>query len=110
MNFYIGNSIDEVDIGNENIEFSDELIAFICKIDKRIMFGMNKLCEIDPYDDVEVAKEDLQDIIAICHYIIESSLLHGYYDESEGTQMLNNLIEIAQDALRRNMGLVSIGD
>ena len=29
MNFYIGNSIDEIDEQDVNIEFSDELIDFI---------------------------------------------------------------------------------
>ena len=29
MNFYIGNSIDEIDEQDVNVEFSDELIDFI---------------------------------------------------------------------------------
>lgn len=32
MNFYIGNSIDEIDEQDVNIEFSDELIDFIYMI------------------------------------------------------------------------------
>lgn len=110
MNFYIGNSIHEINIEDESSEFSDELIGFIYKVDKQVLFGMNKLYEIAPYDDTEISKEDLQDIIQICNYLLDSSLLHGYNDESEGIEMLKNLIEIAQEALRRDTGLVSIGD
>lgn len=110
MNFYIGNSIHEINVRDENIEFSDELMGFIYKVDKQVLFGMNKLYDIDPYGDVEISKEDLQDIIQICNYLLNSSLLHGYNDELEGIESLKNLIDIAQEALRRNSGLVSIGD
>lgn len=110
MNFYIGNSIHEINVRDGNIEFSDELMGFIYKVDKQVLFGMNKLYDIDPYGDVEISKEDLQDIIQICIYLLNSSLLHGYNDEHEGIESLKNLIDIAQEALRRNSGLVSIGD
>lgn len=110
MNFYIGNSIHEINVRDENIEFSDELIGFIYKVDKQVLFGMNKLYDIDPYGDVEISKEDLQDIIKICNYLLNSSLIHDYNDETEGIESLKNLIDIAQEALRRNSGLVSIGD
>ena len=110
MNFYIGNSLDEVDINAENVEFSDELIEFIYKTDNQVKFEMNKLYEINPYDDVEVSKDELQDIIQICNRILDSAVLEGYKDEREGIQMINDLIELGQEALGRDMGLVSIGD
>ena len=49
MNFYIGNSIDEVDIQSDNVEFSDELIEFIYKLRKHVPFDMSKLYEINLY-------------------------------------------------------------
>ena len=48
MNFYIGNSIDEIDEQDVNIEFSDELIDFIYKMSGRVSFDMSKLYKIDP--------------------------------------------------------------
>ena len=62
MNFYIGNSIDEIDEQDVNIEFSDELIDFIYKMSGWVSFDMSKLYKIDPYDDVEVSKNDLSPI------------------------------------------------
>lgn len=59
VNFYIGNSINEIDVHNANVQFSDELIHFIYKKSKQVSFDMSKLYEIDPYDDVEVAENDL---------------------------------------------------
>lgn len=63
MNFYIGNSIDEIDEQDVNVEFSDELIDFIYKMSGQVSFHMSKLYEINPYDDVEISKNDLSQII-----------------------------------------------
>ena len=80
MNFYIGNSIDEIDEQDVNVEFSDELIDFIYKMSGRVSFDMSKLYKINPYDD------------------------------AEGRQMLQDLLEIIKKAITRELGLVSIGD
>lgn len=110
MNFYIGNSINEIDEQDINIEFSDELIDFIYKLSKQEPFDMSKLYEINPYVDVKVSKNDLYQIIEVCNYILDTSLLQTYEEPDEGNQMLKNLVEIAQKAQSRDLGLVSIGD
>lgn len=110
MNFYIGNSIDGIDEQDVNVEFSDELIDFVYRLSKRESFDMSKLYEINPYVDVEVSKDDLSEIIEICNYIKDKSLLHTYKEPEEGNQMLGDLVDIAQKAQLRNLGLISIGD
>lgn len=110
MNFYMGNSIDEIDEQDVNIEFSDELIDFVYKLSKQAPFDMSKLYEINPYVDVEVHKDDLAQIIEVCNYILDTSLLQTYEEPDEGNHMLKNLVEIAQKAQSRDLGLVSIGD
>lgn len=110
MNFYIGNSINEVNEQDVNVEFSDELIDFIYKSSKQVPFDMSKLHEIDPYDDVEVSINDLSQIIEVCNYILDASLLQNYKEPDEGSKMLQDLVEIAQKAMSRDLGLVSIGD
>lgn len=110
MNFYIGNSIGEINEQDFNVEFSDELIDFIYKMRKQVSCDMSKLYQIDPYDDVEVSKSDLQQIVEICRYILDTELLQNYGDLSEGMQMIQNLMKITQKALKREVGLVSIGD
>lgn len=110
MNFYIGNSIDEIDEQDVNVEFSDELTDFIYKMSRQVSFDMSKLYEIDPYDDVEVSKNDLSQIVEICNYILDTSLLQSYEEPDEGRQMVQDLLEIIQKAMTRDMGLVSIGD
>lgn len=110
MNFYIGNSMDEIDKQDVNVEFSDELIDFIYKLSKQESLDMSKLYEIDPYGDVEISKNDLSHIIEVCNHILDTSLHQTYEEPEEGYQMLEDLVEIAKKALSRNLGLVSLGD
>ena len=71
---------------------------------------MSKLYQIDPYDDVEVSKNDLFQMAEICKYILDTALLQDYGEPDEGRRMLQNLLEIIQKAMSRDLGLVSIGD
>lgn len=110
MNFYIGNSLSEINIGEDNVEFSDELMDFIFKLGTKNVPDMNKLYEIAPYSDVEISIMDLPPIIDICNFILRESLLEDYEEPDEGTEMLLNLVQIAQKALKEETGLVSVGD
>lgn len=110
MNFYIGNSIEKIDEQDSNVEISDELINFVYKLDGQGAFDMHQLYEINPYDDVEISINDLPQIIEICKYILNAELLQDYEEPNEGNQMLQDLVEIAEKAMSKNFGLVSIGD
>lgn len=110
MNFYVGSAINEFDEQDDNVEFSDELINFIYEMRKYASLDMSKLYEIDPYNDVVIPKNELSQIIEICRYILNTSLLQKYEEMEEGYQMLQGLIDIAQEAISRGLGLISIGD
>ena len=86
------------------------MLDFVYKLSKQDAFDMSKLYEIDPYADVEISKSDLSEIIEICNYILDTSLIQNYEEPDEGNQMLKNLVQIAQEAQSRNLGLISIGD
>ncbi len=60
--------------------------------------------------DVEIPKQDLQQIVEICQAVFDSKMLQSYDDPDEGTQMVQDLLEITQKAIEMKMGLVSIGD
>lgn len=70
---------------------------------------MNMLCDIDPYNDCELAPYKTAKIIGNCEYIIGNSLLNEYKKQEEGYEMVRNLLKIAGDALVKGKGLVSIG-
>ena len=110
MNFYIGDSIDNIDLSDSNVEFSDDLINYIYKLRDKSSFDMSKLYEIDPYDDIEIPNKDVFEIIKICKHILDLSLLENYKEYDEGNQMLKELLEIAESAIKKNIGLISIGD
>ena len=110
MNFYIGNSIDNVELSDFNVEFNDELINFIYKLRDKSSSDMGKLYEIDPYDDIEIPNKDVFEIIKICRCILDLSLLKDYEEYDEGNQMLKELLEIAECAIKKGKGLISIGD
>lgn len=110
MNFYIGNSVKDINLNNKNIEFSDELIEYIYNSRDKVLFGMSKLYDIDPYDDVVILADDIQLIINTCKSILVSTILKDARESEIWTIMLNELINMAQQALSMETGIVSIGD
>lgn len=97
-------------MNNENIEFSDELIGYIYSSRDEVLFDMSKLYDIDPYDDVVILAEDIQLIINTCKSILVSTILKDARESEIWTIMLNELINMAQQALSMETGIVSIGD
>ena len=110
MNFYIGNSVKDINLNNKNIEFSDELIGYIYSSRDEVLFDMSKLYDIDPYDDVVILADDIQLIINTCKSILVSTILKDARESEIWTIMLNELINMAQQALSMETGIVSIGD
>lgn len=110
MNFYIGSSKSNLDISGDNIEFSDELLNFIYQKRKELSCNTDKLCRINPYADTEIPFDDLPQIIEICSCFLNQDFLHKDRCMGEWEQMLTGLIEIAQEAVFRGLGLISIGD
>ena len=97
-------------MNNENIEFSDELIGYIYSSRDEVLFDMSKLYDIDPYDDVVILADDIQLIINTCKSILVSTILKDARESEIWTIMLNELINMAQQALSMETGRVLIGD
>ena len=97
-------------MNNENIEFSDELIGYIYSSRDEVLFDMSKLYDIAPYDDVVILADDIQLIINTCKSILVSTILKDVRESEIWTIMLNELINMAQQALSMETGIVSIGD
>ncbi len=114
MNFYIGNSVKIIqqNYNAYNVRFDAELCEHIYQKSKNIPFSMQKLFDIDPYNDVVIPKNDLPEIIDICDYILSSDMIKDYeYEEpEEGMEEVRSLKRIAEEALANDCGLVSIGD
>ncbi|MCR4782057.1 MAG: hypothetical protein K5851_04865 [Lachnospiraceae bacterium] len=109
MNFYIGNTIEDLKINDRNVEFSDDLLEYLNK-NKRI-FGLEEfvLQEIDPYDDTVIDNSELQQWLSMCDSIVSSNILEQYEDLDE-TRSVEELIVLINEALNNNLNLIVIGD
>ena len=110
MNFYIGNSIKTIKMSDFNVEVDDELIDFVYKLKDKSTLDMSKLYKVDPYSDHEIPNKDVLVIAEICAYLLESPLLKKYDEYDQGRQMLEKLLKIAESAINKGKGLISIGD
>ena len=115
MNFYIGDSKNDINPEDYNVAIDDELQDCIDYLSRKNLFDdsfdIGKFNAIDPYDDIEICVEDLPELIKMCEYILINSLLDGYkYDKDEAKENLNELIKMCKKALKNGTGLVSMGD
>lgn len=110
MNFYIGKSIKALDLNSYNVEFSDELLEYIYKNRHVLNFETNILDQIDPYDDILLEKEQINNLKEICNRILNSNILHEYEDFDEGKDSLVDLEKLCDEAIKNDLILISIGD
>lgn len=110
MNFYIGKSIKEVDLNSYNVEFSDELLEYIYKNRHVLNLEANVLDQIDPYDDILLVKEQIISIKEICNKFSNSYILQVYEDFDEGKDSLVDLERLCDEAIKKDLLLISIGD
>jgi len=110
MNFYIGDSIRDLDISGDNVEFSDELLDFIYNEGKKLSFNTEKLCGINPYADTEIPLLELPQIVEICKHFLNQGLLPKSENYNEWHKIIIELIKYAQEAIFRGSGLIVIGD
>lgn len=120
MNFHISKSLNEekvnLDDYNDDCDVwvSDNLSNYIYSLKDKIPFKDNVLYEIAPYDDTIITLKDIQQIIDIATYLLNSSLLKNFdYDEDDDgnpEEAMRNLVELSLSAIRQEKNLISIGD
>ena len=111
MNFYISDSLENLDFNSNNIEVSDELSRYLYNYSLRNNINdFEILYKIDPYSDVDIYEKDVKKIYEACTYILETSILSGYADYTEGIESIKLLKDMSKEALNRKKILISIGD
>ena len=110
MNFYIGSSINDLDVRDNNVEFDDELLDFIYRKSKELPFYADELCSLNPYADTEIPLTDLPQIVNTCHYLLDNAIFENHPNLAEWNCMVRDLIEIAEKAMIKGSGLICIGD
>lgn len=110
INFYIGGSINDLDVRDNNVEFNDELLDFICKKSKELAFRADEICNLNPYADTEIPLTCLPQIVNTCHYLLDSAIFENHPNSGEWSYMVRDLIEISERAMIKGSGLICIGD
>lgn len=109
MNFYIGNSFEDLKITDRNIEICDDLLEFLYKNNYIVDSKKFVLNEIDPYDDTVIDNSKLQQWLAMCNSIVSSKILEQYEDLDEAGN-IEELIILIKEALKNDLNLIIIGD
>lgn len=108
MNFYIGNSIEQLKENDENVELDDEMVEYLYSVNEAIPFL--KFFNIDPYSDTVVEKENIIDIISMCEYVLNEQILDDYDEKEEANKIISDLIVLGYSALRKEAKILVIGD
>lgn len=110
MNFYIGNSVNEININDYNVELDDDLRSIINDLTKKINIDFSVLYDIDPYDDVVISNDHLTKLLDVIKNILSSNLLIEYSDYDTLKNTLTDLIKLINKAIFLRTNLISIGD
>lgn len=110
MNFYLGDSIEELDIEEKNIELDDDLFQFIYNSRNKLENKLQALFEIDQYTDVLIPLSKVEDLKKACTSLLDTNILTDYEDYEEAKVTIMDLIELCNKACTLNIGLISIGD
>ncbi|RKM54139.1 hypothetical protein D6853_14470 [Butyrivibrio sp. X503] len=110
MNIYLGDDVRSVDPADRNVELNDELLVFLSKISRGAEPDLSPICNIDPYADVSLNVSEVKEIAKLCETVIRDRLLDDHEEAEEGYCIISDLMELANEAIAMNCGLVSIGD
>lgn len=110
MNFYIADSLCEVNIEDYNVALSDDIIEYIYSHRKHSFIDLSKLYSIDPYDDAVIPCSEVGIIINICEYLIKSNYLVDYMEKETAKVQITELLGLAEEAVSKSCGMVSLGD
>lgn len=108
MNFYIGSSIERLNVSERNIELDDEMIEYLYAIKEKIPF--ETFFTIDLYSDTLVEKEDISDIVSMCKYLLKEHVLNDYDESEELTLVISELKDLCCNAIKQGKKIVIIGD
>ena len=109
MNYYIGDSINDINPNDKNVGISDDLLVFLHN--NRHIFCNESFFfqEIDLYDDSVIGKAQLVSLLEMCNTILQSKVLNDYADE-EDAKSITELKCLVQEAIKQNKSIVSIGE
>lgn len=108
MNFYISNSIEQLDINEKNVELNDDMVEYLYSI--KMIIPFTAFFKLDPYSDTIIEKEDIKDIILMCEYVINEQILNDYVGSKELIVVIREFNDLCCNAIKQCKKIVVIGD
>lgn len=110
MNFYIGNGDLKINYNDYNVRFSDDFSEFLYQHRNDLKIDMTWLFALDPYDDDFIPSEAMVIVRESCISLLDNKVLLEYKFVDDAKKMLQDTCNIAEKAMEKGVGLVSIGD
>lgn len=108
MNFYVGNSIEQLNVKEINVELDDEMVEYLYSIKEIIPY--TAFFSLDPYSDTVIEKEDISDIILMCEYVLKEQVLNEYNESDELIFTIKELNDLCCKAINQCEKITVIGD
>lgn len=108
MNFYINDSIENLEPNDENVELDDNMIDYIYSIKYKL--PNNFFFTIDQYSDTLIDSVEINQILVMCKYIINNEIYENYEDSLDLNETIINLYNLCAIAIKKNKKMVIIGD
>ncbi|MDR0949639.1 MAG: hypothetical protein LBM69_09015 [Lachnospiraceae bacterium] len=108
MNFYLGYSIEQIDMNDRNVELNDEMIEYLYSLEKMISF--KSFFTIDLYTDTVLKEKDLIDIISMCRSLMDEHVLNDYYEKEALISTIGELSDLCCEAIKQCKKVIVIGD
>lgn len=110
MNFYVGNSFDELNQNSINAYFTAEFAEFLFESRDTLPVDLSWLFEMDPYNDVVLSHHTVHKVFDSCFKLKQLEIWNSYEFPEDGKCAVCDLLKLAEDALGKGKGLVSEGD
>ena len=110
MNFYIGDSIEKLNIADSNVEIDDDLYEYVYRNREIFGNGLDTFLGIDQFSDSLIYLKEVRKLQEECEALLISGILKQYQHENEAEAAINELIDICDEAYFRRLGLISIRD
>lgn len=105
MDFYLGNNMEELNINDNCVNLSDELLEYLSVNARKISADLTVLFSIDPYHDEVVYTNEIYKLFYLCEDLEKINL-----PNSEFRNSIVALKKMAEIAIKTNRNIISLGD
>ncbi|RDU22593.1 hypothetical protein [Anaerosacchariphilus polymeriproducens] len=110
LDFYIANSIDDINQNMTSVELSEEVQEYIYKNTKYINIDLKCINELDPYGDTIIEHDKIEQLLFVFKTLVDNSFFKHCENNNEVEESIENLISLLNESLIRKEKVIAIGD